>query len=755
MFSTTRSTAGITEPTVAGVNERDRGGHAIPATRSIHGFRTVIAADGKKALEFKRTRDDGTTVTYQLCTGVCGEEDVVSYGKLRLKGANLQTRADFEEMVHALFQAIKGMEVTNSLKENIQTRDRALKAAYKMLRGIPVRIQEGAEWVSFLCGPGSSAEGNLQITSFCFNKLKGPVEREPYRNLGALFDVPPPGSESRLSLQQFEKFKLTLPRVNGAVRREALLGFLEQHRGEFGGLPVADAETIATVFTQSGLQQQAQEITECSTPVGLSQEVYTGLPDVGVIAAYVAVAKQLGGIRKIALPARIACSDQLVLVSEDSDPTDLLKRIQAGHREIGPDPLTVSDLVREVKYLCRAEIPNLEQHSSHPQAGSVIREAINAMSAFLELKVVEVNELKALAVRLDKIKMRFEKEVPSRFDISKDVIAFIQPKRDAAARKHALEQAFAEIVDRAKICERLLFPVDRIVENLRLIERRVYLPSARADDTRYRSLQAAKEREQRLPKVMSLRRSFEEYCSLMETLAHKAQENRWPSRVLQPLLLSSSHARRHFESVGGIVSRDFMKEQYLKLSRADDALRAAAQSESEVAKGTHEQPDNPSLKMAARLLVAAHNRVINEAAVGGDVLGDIKDMLNTGTAQIVKRLEGEQFLTRIGARVTEIARSFNFAERARSFTSKGTRFPFTPEGLKQAHARDQGLSSEEKGALLRDMQEMIVAAIADGRISLASRRSFSDAFRACVGTIPAARRRPLGINQNVRKRIKP
>lgn len=40
----------IENQTVAGVNERDRGGHAIPATRSFHGFRIVIAADGRKAL---------------------------------------------------------------------------------------------------------------------------------------------------------------------------------------------------------------------------------------------------------------------------------------------------------------------------------------------------------------------------------------------------------------------------------------------------------------------------------------------------------------------------------------------------------------------------------------------------------------------------------------------------------------------------------------------------------------------------------
>ena len=133
-------------------------------------------------------------------------------------------------------------------------------------------------------------------------------------------------------------------------------------------------------------------------------------------------ATRRGGIRKIVLPDYITSHGTRVLVSENSAPSDLLKRIKAGHREIGPNPLTFNDLVREVKYLCTDEISTLEQHSTHPRGGRVIRRAIDAMRAFLNSEVLEAKDLESLAISLDRNRMRFEALVPSRFTLSANVI---------------------------------------------------------------------------------------------------------------------------------------------------------------------------------------------------------------------------------------------------------------------------------------------------------------------------------------------
>lgn len=112
-----------------------------------HGFSIVTAADGQTAVQFIKTRDDVTTVTYQLCEGARGTpySDLAQYGNKELKGATLRTRSEFEEMVDELFKAVKGLMVADG---ELQTEDEALKLAFKIVQE-GVRREGDVSWVVF------------------------------------------------------------------------------------------------------------------------------------------------------------------------------------------------------------------------------------------------------------------------------------------------------------------------------------------------------------------------------------------------------------------------------------------------------------------------------------------------------------------------------------------------------------------------------------------------------------------------------
>ena len=114
---------------------------------ATHGFSIVTAADGQRAVQFIKTRDDGTTVTFQLCEGARGTpySALAQYGNEKLKGATLKTHSEFKEMVDELFKAVKGLMVANG---ELQTGDEALKLAFKIVQE-GVRREDGSSWVEF------------------------------------------------------------------------------------------------------------------------------------------------------------------------------------------------------------------------------------------------------------------------------------------------------------------------------------------------------------------------------------------------------------------------------------------------------------------------------------------------------------------------------------------------------------------------------------------------------------------------------
>ena len=116
--------------------------------KATHGFSIVTAADGQTAVQFIKTRDDGTTVTYQLCEGARGTpySDLAQYGNEKLQGATLRTHSEFEEMVDELFKAVKGLKVAIVIK--LQTEDEALKLAFKIVQEGVLR-EGGGSWVEF------------------------------------------------------------------------------------------------------------------------------------------------------------------------------------------------------------------------------------------------------------------------------------------------------------------------------------------------------------------------------------------------------------------------------------------------------------------------------------------------------------------------------------------------------------------------------------------------------------------------------
>jgi hypothetical protein len=114
---------------------------------ATHGFSIVTAADGQRAVQFIKTRDDGTTVTFQLCEGARGTpySALAQYGNEKLKGATLKTHSEFKEMVDELFKAVKGLMVADG---ELQTGDEALKLAFKIVQE-GVRREDGGSWVEF------------------------------------------------------------------------------------------------------------------------------------------------------------------------------------------------------------------------------------------------------------------------------------------------------------------------------------------------------------------------------------------------------------------------------------------------------------------------------------------------------------------------------------------------------------------------------------------------------------------------------
>jgi hypothetical protein len=114
---------------------------------ATHGFSIVTAADGERAVQFIKTLDDGTTVTFQLCEGARGVlyENLAQYGNEKLKGATLKTHSEFQEMVDELFKAVKGLMVAN---EKLQTEDEALRLAFKIVQE-GVRREGGGLWAVF------------------------------------------------------------------------------------------------------------------------------------------------------------------------------------------------------------------------------------------------------------------------------------------------------------------------------------------------------------------------------------------------------------------------------------------------------------------------------------------------------------------------------------------------------------------------------------------------------------------------------
>jgi hypothetical protein len=115
---------------------------------ATHGFSIVTAADGKRAVQFIKTLDDGTKVTYQICEGARGTPygQLAQYGKEKLKGATLKTHSEFQEMVDELFKAVEGQMVADG---ELQTEDEALKLAFQIV-GEGVRTEYRWLFVKFL-----------------------------------------------------------------------------------------------------------------------------------------------------------------------------------------------------------------------------------------------------------------------------------------------------------------------------------------------------------------------------------------------------------------------------------------------------------------------------------------------------------------------------------------------------------------------------------------------------------------------------
>ena len=115
-----------------------------PVKKATHGFSIENAADGRIAIQFSKIQGDGTTVTYQFCSGVVGlsRGDLRIYGNEKLHGAELGLYSEFEDIVkQELLPAVKGLTVE---RKELQTEDDDILPGDPKLKGYS--IDELATW---------------------------------------------------------------------------------------------------------------------------------------------------------------------------------------------------------------------------------------------------------------------------------------------------------------------------------------------------------------------------------------------------------------------------------------------------------------------------------------------------------------------------------------------------------------------------------------------------------------------------------
>jgi hypothetical protein len=115
---------------------------------ATHGFSIVQDADGNDAVKFSKAREDGTIATYLLPAGAKGVsgDDLAQYGKEKLKGAELKPHSELVKFVEQdLNPAIKGLLEIDGV---LQTKDKALKLAYSLLR-LGVRTANSNAYIAF------------------------------------------------------------------------------------------------------------------------------------------------------------------------------------------------------------------------------------------------------------------------------------------------------------------------------------------------------------------------------------------------------------------------------------------------------------------------------------------------------------------------------------------------------------------------------------------------------------------------------
>jgi hypothetical protein len=157
---------------------------------ATHGFSIVIAADGQRAVQFIKTRDDGTTVTFQLCEGARGTpySDLAQYGNEKLQGATLRTHSEFEEMVDELFKAVKDLMVADG---ELQTADKALKLAFKIVQE-GVRREDGGSGAKF---DTEDKDGGRAVSGRRVDVDDDCWDDDDYRDYCAFFGVSSPESK--------------------------------------------------------------------------------------------------------------------------------------------------------------------------------------------------------------------------------------------------------------------------------------------------------------------------------------------------------------------------------------------------------------------------------------------------------------------------------------------------------------------------------------------------------------------------------
>jgi hypothetical protein len=159
-------------------------------TRGDHGFRRVVALDGRLAVEVTIPRDDGTTVTYHLCRGARGKpcKDLQSYAASELKGARLVSHDEFEAMAALLLRATTGL---NDVKGRLQTsgpRDAVLEFVYNRVQE-GVRTNEGVSWI--VVGKVSTEQGSTVSSGHAHSNVAPNWCAGKAHNFFVLVAVPP------------------------------------------------------------------------------------------------------------------------------------------------------------------------------------------------------------------------------------------------------------------------------------------------------------------------------------------------------------------------------------------------------------------------------------------------------------------------------------------------------------------------------------------------------------------------------------